>query len=86
MFNPINYKASRFGKVAVLMGGESAEREISLESGRAVHSALLKTGVDSHMIDYQEDLFERFINDGHIMFFILLKLLQFKDSQNKTIL
>jgi len=66
MFNPINYKASRFGKVAVLMGGESAEREISLESGRAVHSALLKVGVDSHMIDYQKDSFERFINDGHM--------------------
>ena len=66
MFTPINYEASRFGKVAVLMGGESAEREISLESGRAVHSALLKAGVDSHMIDYQKDSFERFINDGHV--------------------
>ena len=66
MFTPINYEASRFGKVAVLMGGESAEREISLESGRAVHSALLKVGVDSHMIDYQKDSFERFINDGHM--------------------
>ena len=66
MFTPINYEASSFGKVAVLMGGESAEREISLESGRAVHSALLKAGVDSHMIDYQKDSFERFINDGHM--------------------
>ena len=36
------YQALEFGKVAVLMGGESAEREISLESGSAVHSALLK--------------------------------------------
>ena len=60
------YQASEFGKVAVVMGGESAEREISLESGRAVNSALLKAGVDSHMIDYQKDSFERFINDGHV--------------------
>ena len=59
MLTPIDYEASRFGKVAVLMGGESAEREISLESGRAVNSALLKAGVDSHMIDYKKDSFER---------------------------
>ena len=40
------YQASEFGKVAVIMGGESAEREISLESGKAVHSAFLKIGID----------------------------------------
>ncbi len=31
-----------FGKVAVLLGGDSAEREVSLLSGTAVHQALLK--------------------------------------------
>ena len=40
-----------FGKVAVLMGGQSAEREISLMSGRGVLAALLSCGVDAHAFD-----------------------------------
>lgn len=39
------------GKVAVLMGGQSAEREVSLKSGNAVLSALKHQGVDAHGID-----------------------------------
>ena len=42
---------SRFGKVAVLMGGRSAEREISLKSGNMVLHALKKKGVDAHAFD-----------------------------------
>ena len=42
---------SDFGKVAVLMGGASAEREISLMSGSAVLAALVKSGVDAHAFD-----------------------------------
>ena len=42
---------SAFGKVAVLMGGTSAEREISLISGKAVLQALLDRGVDAHAFD-----------------------------------
>ncbi len=45
-----------FGKVAVLMGGDSAEREISLLSGQAVHAALLARGVDAHAVDTAHDL------------------------------
>jgi D-alanine-D-alanine ligase len=45
---------SRFGKVAVLMGGPSAEREISLLSGGAVLEALLDHGVDAHAFDPAE--------------------------------
>ena len=45
---------SRFGKVAVLMGGRSAEREISLLSGNAVLGALRESGVDAHAFDPQE--------------------------------
>ena len=41
----------KFGKVAVLMGGTSAEREISLISGKAILSALLRCGVDAHGVD-----------------------------------
>ena len=48
--------ATQFGKVAVLMGGLSAEREISLLSGNAVMTALLNNGVDAHAIDVHEDI------------------------------
>ena len=40
-----------FGKVAVLFGGKSAEREVSLKSGAAVLAALLRSGVDAHAFD-----------------------------------
>ena len=43
-----------FGKVAVLMGGFSSEREISLDSGRAVLAALRAKGVDAHAFDPKE--------------------------------
>jgi len=42
---------NKFGKVAVLMGGRSAEREISLMSGNAVLAALKRKGVDAHAFD-----------------------------------
>lgn len=42
---------SNFGKVAVLFGGSSAEREVSLKSGSAVLAALLRQGVDAHAFD-----------------------------------
>ncbi len=41
----------RFGKVAVLFGGRSAEREVSLKSGAAVLEALLRSGVDAYPFD-----------------------------------
>jgi D-alanine-D-alanine ligase len=40
-----------FGRVAVVMGGSSAEREVSLDSGRNVLAALRSRGVDAHGID-----------------------------------
>ena len=43
-----------FGKVAVLMGGFSSEREVSLNSGRAVLAALLGRGIDAHAFDPKE--------------------------------
>jgi len=43
--------AKRFGKVAVLMGGTSAEREVSLNSGQAVLDGLLRQGIDAHAVD-----------------------------------
>ncbi|MFM8585362.1 MAG: D-alanine--D-alanine ligase [Gammaproteobacteria bacterium] len=40
-----------FGKVAVMLGGLSSEREVSLLTGQAVLAALLKKGVDAHAVD-----------------------------------
>ncbi len=40
-----------FGKVAVLLGGKSAEREVSLNSGNAVLAALKRSGVDAYAFD-----------------------------------
>lgn len=45
---------SKFGKVAVLQGGQSAEREVSLMSGRGVLEALRSRGVDAHAFDPAE--------------------------------
>lgn len=44
-------QAAEFGRVAVLMGGAAAEREVSLKSGRAVLQALLEKGVDAVGLD-----------------------------------
>lgn len=40
-----------FGRVAVLMGGTSAERDVSLDSGRNVLDALVRKGVDAYKVD-----------------------------------
>jgi D-alanine-D-alanine ligase len=46
--------AAEFGKVAVLLGGDSSEREISLLSGHAVLAALKRRGVNAHAFDPKE--------------------------------
>ncbi|HEY5682068.1 MAG TPA: D-alanine--D-alanine ligase [Sulfuricaulis sp.] len=52
-----------FGKVAVLMGGPSAEREVSLKSGKAVLAALKDRHVDAHGIDADKSTL-RILEDG----------------------
>jgi D-alanine-D-alanine ligase len=53
---PIRIKhAEDFGKVAVLLGGHAAEREVSLNSGNAVLASLKRQGVDVVAIDPQDD-------------------------------
>lgn len=47
---------AQLGKVAVLMGGQSAEREVSLKSGTAVLKALQDSKVDAHGIDVGQDI------------------------------
>ncbi len=64
--------SNEFGKVAVLMGGKSAEREISLMSGDGVLKALRAKGIDAHAFDpAQRDLFE-LKREGYARCFIAL--------------
>ena len=49
---------SKFGRVGLLYGGTSSEREVSLMSGAAVHQALQNLGVDVVLIDAQNDLLQ----------------------------
>ncbi len=60
------------GKVAVLLGGTSAEREISLLSGNGVLQALLSQGVDAHVFDPAERELNELKRDGFSRCFIAL--------------
>jgi D-alanine-D-alanine ligase len=66
------HDTAALGKVAVLFGGASAEREISIMSGSAVLAALTEQGVDAHAFDPAErDLWE-LKRDGYDRAFIAL--------------
>lgn len=66
-------QAEDFGKVAVLMGGWSAEREVSLKSGEAVLNALLKQKIDAHKIDVnRKTIFEDLYKGQFDRVFIIL--------------
>lgn len=62
----------QFGRVAVLFGGKSAEREVSLKSGRAVLDALQSAGVDAFGIDVGDDLLQRLSREKIDRAFIVL--------------
>jgi D-alanine-D-alanine ligase len=55
---------SDFGKVAVLLGGRSAERAISLKSGKAVLDGLRRRGVNAHPFDPAEQTMEALRQQG----------------------
>lgn len=61
-----------FGRVAVLMGGESSERQISLNTGSNVLTALLEKGIDAVGIDVQADIATRLAEEGIDRAFIAL--------------
>ncbi|WXL25002.1 D-alanine--D-alanine ligase [Ectopseudomonas mendocina] len=64
--------ASAFGRVAVLFGGKSAERPVSLKSGAAVLDALQAAGVNAFGIDVGDDLLHRLNNEQIDRAFIVL--------------
>ncbi|MDD5404081.1 MAG: D-alanine--D-alanine ligase [Sulfuricella sp.] len=61
-----------FGKVAVLFGGKSAEREVSLKSGAAVLKALRASGIDAHAFDPAERDLHQLKEEGYASAFIAL--------------
>ena len=65
-------RAKVFGKVVVLMGGHSAEREISLQSGSAVCQALQRCGVDAQALDVAGDFLPQLLAGGFSRAFIAL--------------
>jgi D-alanine-D-alanine ligase len=66
-------RENRYGKVAVLMGGRSAERAISLKSGMAVLQALQSAGVDAHGLDAADaDFAHALAGGGYTRVFIAL--------------
>ncbi|MGD8790279.1 MAG: D-alanine--D-alanine ligase, partial [Burkholderiales bacterium] len=64
--------ARDFGKVAVLLGGKSSEREISLMSGTAVFEALRRQGVDAHAFDTGERSLSDFADEQFDRAFVVL--------------
>lgn len=66
-YNPID-----FGRVAVFFGGESAEREVSLNSGKMVLQALLDAGVDAFAVDTKGDWLAKFLSEKVDRVFIIL--------------
>jgi D-alanine-D-alanine ligase len=65
-------EAIHFGKVAVLLGGRSAEREVSLKSGSMVLEALKSRGVDAHAFDPAERGFDELARQKFDRAFIAL--------------
>jgi D-alanine-D-alanine ligase len=73
MHKSAHMSSKAYGKVAVLMGGCSAEREISLLSGTAVLQALQDAGIDAHGIDTADkELLDRLVKGGFSRAFIAL--------------
>ena len=61
-----------FGRVGVLAGGPSNEREISLRSGNAVHAALTREGIDAIFLDVRDDIYDIIKNNKMDVAFIAL--------------
>jgi len=68
----LNIDAASLGKVAVLLGGHSAERPVSLMSGNGVLAALRAVGVDAHAFDPAERPLQALKDEGFARAFIAL--------------
>ncbi|MAZ78198.1 MAG: D-alanine--D-alanine ligase [Legionellaceae bacterium] len=80
------YAPSQFGRVAVLYGGLSPEREVSLTSGNTLLSALQRAGVDAFGIDVGENLIEQLQQSPSDMVFSVLHSGQGEDGTVQALL
>jgi len=78
--------AADFGKVVVLMGGRSAEREVSLNSGAAVLQALQRKGVDAHGLDVKENYIQDLQQGGYDRAFNILHGTEGEDGIMQAVL
>lgn len=76
----------KFGKVAVLMGGEHSEREISLMTGGAVLEAFLQQGIDAHGVDVGPNICDQLIDENYDRAFIALHGTQGEDGTIQALL
>ena len=58
-------------KIVVLYGGESSEREVSLESGKNIYIAMLELGYETSLIDYPNDFTPAILQDHNYVFIAL---------------
>lgn len=87
MVSKIDFSAQVFGKVAVLYGGDSAEREVSLNSGQAVYEALKAYGIDAHLLDTQSrDNLLNLKQAGYDRAFVMLHGRGGEDGQTQALL
>ena len=75
-----------YGRVAVLMGGWSEEREISLLSGDSACAALQAHGVDAHAVDVQRDTLEQLSTQGFDRCFMALHGIGGEDGEVQQLL
>ena len=66
------YNPKDFGRVAVFYGGESAEREVSLVSGKSVLKALQDSGIDAFGVDTKGNWLAAFLNEKVDRVFLIL--------------
>jgi D-alanine-D-alanine ligase len=65
-------KYKHLGKIAVLYGGNSSEREVSLKSGHAVINALVTMGVNAHGFDTRDEHLTELLKQGYSRALIML--------------
>lgn len=72
MSDQLQKSQNTFGKVAVMLGGSSAEREVSLNSGQAVLAGLRDLGIDAHAFDPAEQPLTQLLADKYEHVVIML--------------
>jgi len=78
--------AATYGKVVVLMGGRSAEREVSLKSGAAVLAALQRKGIDAYGLDVGEKYIQDLQQGGYDCAFNILHGTEGEDGVMQAVL